>query len=54
MPGRDSNPRALDRESDTLPTAPRRHRKGAITFTGESFKEDAMKPRIVQRPVTNV
>jgi len=25
MPGRDSNPRLLDRESDTLPTAPRRH-----------------------------
>ena len=25
MPGRDSNPRPLDRESDTLPTAPRRH-----------------------------
>ena len=25
MPGGDSNPRALDRKSDTLPTAPRRH-----------------------------
>ena len=33
VPGRDSNPRPLDRKSDTLPIAPRRHQ----TMTWEKF-----------------
>ena len=35
MPGRDSNPRPLDRESDTLPTAPRRKAWPVIKMSDE-------------------